>query len=343
MATTVTKTVISGGGGDYPSFDAWEDDFGTCTQANYGAMSADGDLVDADLIAQALCTSGDESNDTTTAIIDGWDSTDATRYIEVKGGDFPDDGIFDGTKYLLYNNDVAGTGVLTCIENNVRLTNIQVSMTGEGGGDRAGVSFNAGGAGDSRIDSCIFTADDTGVTGTFYGLRVNSAGTLTVVNTLFIRFDESGSSRAVRIDGGTVDFYGDNWYDCGDAIRRIGGTVSAKGCTIALCDDDINGTVTLTYSCTEDDQAGTNFGPSGGDWDNEFTNAAGNDFSLKVDAACIDSGDGTEAKAFTTVDIVDTTRGPADADWCVGAFEFVAAPPGTILTQITNAYMKVSA
>lgn len=324
--STVAKIVDpdNAGGTDYTSLDAWEDAFG-------GHTSGDGDLVGDDEIAQAECRSSG-TDDTTVVIIEGW-TVDSTRYPIITGGgtdgDFPADGIFDDSAYVLHNND---SDQNTFVWNNVnygRIKELQFKITATGTNSRYGVlAANITGANELHIDSCIFKGviSSTGFCNAF--ISFDSDSIFFIYNTLIYDFRGSATNSMGVWMAGTVNLWNSTLENCGRAIFHQSGTCESKNTILSNNDDDILGDVggdlTVDFNC-DDDNDGTNNVSPNGPWTNEFTNLAGEDYSLKSGGNCVEAGtDDPGGADQTDVDIIRTAR---SSTWDIGAFELAAAPP----------------
>lgn len=125
-----------------------------------------------------------------------------------------------------------------------------------------------------------------------------------------------------------------------DGVDRDAGTVNAYNViSYNNTGSDFAGTVGGDYNMSEDATApGANSLDSGtGGNDPDFVNvgAGTEDFHLQATSDAIDSAQGDadgggEPSATFADDIDGITRGPADADWEMGASEFVAAPDAFI-------------
>ena len=326
----VPKTVDpdNGGGTDYTSLDAWEDALGGTTS---------GDLPSDDQIAVAECRSSSGTDDTTAVQINGW-TTDATRYIKITGagtdGDWPNTGILDTTKYVRTITNAASIDIR---ENYVRVEKIQIVVTETGTSNAYGMYIAVQDAGnDIRVDSCIIQGVCSG-TGNAYGVVTDDADIIAkIFNNIsygFISGGDTGFYGFRASNSSAVDFYNNTASGCYYGIGQSNGTVNAINGAVFNNTDDFVGTITIT-NCATDQGAGegTNGVDISGTWDSTcFTapEATPPDFSVQdVDSPVYNTGDGTTPKAVFTADIINTTRGPADGDWDIGAFEYVAPPAG---------------
>ncbi len=132
-------------------------------------------------------------------------------------------------------------------------------------------------------------------------------------------------------------------YDCGTyGIRRIKGTTTVTNCIVFGNGDDINGSVTSSYTFTEDGDSGTGNGTlnnSSYAYSNIWTDysATPPDFSLVNNTTDSNApqNKGTPISGITT-DIIGNTRDSTNPD--CGAFEFVASgPSGAILKRYVGA------
>lgn len=335
--STVTKIVDpdNGGGTHYTSLDAWEDNLGGTTT---------GHLPNDDQIAQAQCRSSGGTDDTTAVVITGW-TTDATRYIEITGevgiGDFPSDGIFDGTKYNLALTDAT---ILAVDEDYVRIRKIQFLATQTGANVAIAISIAGQNAGNlTIIDSCIIKGACSG-TGAAQGVRVNDTDTIvTIYNTIVDGFFISSDTAFRGLDfrnSTTVNVYNCTVNNCTRGISRAtSGTVNAINYLVFECEDDFSGTITMTYCASDDDHTGdsaTNFviTQSADDYAALVTDADGGDYSVTdASSELYQTGNGATPKGTFTDDIIDTTRDAVDLNWDIGAYELIAAaaPSGQVI------------
>lgn len=297
------------------------------------------DLTGSDEVYVVNCRSSAGGDDTTTFRWDGH-TTDADNYVEVRGADFPTDGIWDETKYLLHNNDSAAFLIESRVDY-IRYVNIQFKVTETGANERNGLAFNATAVNnDIRIDSCFFKGVCSG-TGIARGIFPADADiVLKIWNTIITGFFISADSgfRGIDLTVSTTVIYNCTVYNCTRGISRAAGTVDLINCAAFNCDDDLVGTFnSITYCATDDDHTGdsaTNvvISQSADDWAALVTDAAGDDFSVTdTNSELYNTGNGATPKGLFTDDIIGTTRpqgGSVDLDWDIGAFEYVVAAIG---------------
>ena len=306
---------------DYTSLDAWEDAIGGTTSGN---------LPSDDQIAQALCRSSSGTDDTTVVDVTGW-TTDATRYIEIKGSDFPSDGILDTSKYVLTGTNA---NVLTIRENYVRVTNLQIVGTQSAAGTVRTIAVVQVAASDIRVDSCILKGICSG-TGAGVGISVNdNQATIKIWNTIIYDFYISADTGFRGIESvacSAMDIYNCTVFSNTIGIAGPGGTVTATNCAVFNHDagNDFDGTITIDY-CASDDGDGTNaedFTAEATDWNKVFTeyDAANPDVSLlnyTTNPCCVGEGTDNPGSGLYSDDILDESRVSV---WDIGAFEYIAA------------------
>jgi len=337
MAELVSKVVDpdDGVGTDYTSLDAWEDALG-----GTAGGGTPGNLPAGDEIAQALCRSSSGTNDTLPIIIGGW-TTGAANYIEILGTDFPDDGIFDDTKYVIHNNDNQSY-MIQQTEDYVQFRKIQFKVTATSG-TKHNIYVYGQGTSDIYFDSCIFEGVCSG-TGASYAVNVNDAeATVTMYNCTVNGFISGADTAFQGISiANAAHFYIFNCtvHNCYQGIKQQSGTVTVKNTVIFNCTDDIVGTVTLSNCATEDgDDSGNNgnitITQKADDWAALVTDAAGGDFSVTdADSQLYDAG---EDDIFVEADDIIGTARPQGDHWDIGAHELIVSGGDTHDVAITEA------
>ncbi len=288
--------------------------------------------------------------DTVAVTVTGW-TTSATDFLTLIGDDFPATGIYDNTKYVLHNNDSAVT-FYSINEDFVNETNLQMLVTETGTNTRRGLNITGQNVSNAiNIDSCIFQGNVSG-TGEAIGIRAADAGddlNLTIFNTQFCGFFITGDIgfRSLSITNvNTTNIYNCTFYNNTVGIERTGGTVNLINCALFNNEDDLSGTFnSVTYCALDDAQAGTgNFQitQTASDYAALVTDAANGDFSVKdTSSELYQTGNGATPKGTFTDDIIGTTRDAVDLNWDIGAYELIVGAGGTILPQITSAYMRI--
>jgi hypothetical protein len=277
-------------------------------------------LVTADEQFTVNCRSLSGGDDTTEAQFGGW-TTDATRYIEIIGTDFPSDGILDTSKYILNITNPGGNNSCLSVPNYTRIRNLQVQLNHTDGGIYTGISLS--GSSNCIVDSCIIPCV---YTGSNYGFAlVLDGGGHTVYNCVIYDWKTHASSRGITASGGTNVIYNTTVWNTGGAGFINFGTMTVKNCISALSPDDFGnfGSITIDY-CASDDGDGTNsLDAVSGDWDNELTDANNGDFTIVASGNCENGGTDDPGSGAYSDDITGASR---TSTWSVGAYE---APPST--------------
>lgn len=319
MATEVVKSVDLGGTGDYASLTAWEAAGGGCTST---------DLPSEDEIAIAICQSTDSSDETSQVYIMGW-TTDTTRYIDIRGtsyggktGDFPSDGIYDNTKYLLSVSDQSA-GCIYVREDDVKIHNIQILVTETSTNTAIGIynrSGRATGTVGIEIDGCIIKGDFQG-TGQIYGISTVD-GDVLIYNTI-IELNEQSDTSSIGIYRPNSIGHIAGVYNCTISGCFNGIEVSYDDCTIKNCaifnngseDIDDNANNTVINRCASDDNVGTNpvdISPGiseTDDWNDAFTDYSNHDFSIKdTNSVLYEAGTDNPGSGAYSDDIIGTAR-----------------------------------
>jgi hypothetical protein len=270
--------------------------------------------------------------DQTICALNGW-TTSATDYIKIIADDFPADGIYDNTKYVLENNNDQSYA-LQVVEEYVYVENLQVLVTTTSG-DRYGIGSTASGLTQYlSINSCIIKGVCS-ESGSAIGFCTWDASNVAdIYNTIIYGFRSTGADindtgfRGASVKGSAINFYNCTIFNNYDGLNEQGaGTYKAINCAVFNnADDFVN---TWTIDCCATDQhagGGTNGVDISATWDSTcFTapEADPPDVSVQdVDSPLYNTGDGTVPDAIFTVDIIDATRGPAVGDWDIGAFEY---------------------
>jgi len=286
------------------------------------------DLAGAGNYMTVYCRSSSGTQDTTQATIAGW-TTSATSYIEIIGADFPADGIFDATKYVLaLTNDNS----LEIYEEFVIVRKLQIQATTTTGESDAIFINNIGATNHIIIDSCIIKGISAG-SGHSMGIYGVDAQTIVdIYNCTIYGFKSGGDSgfAAIWFSGLTANIYNCTLYGNYYGVNRTAGAVTVKNCAVGNNTNDFNGTITMDYIVSDDDHSGdcANYHafPTNGadDWSLDFT-TPGSDFSLLATAANL-LDDGLADVFNEDDDIIDTAR-PQGATWDIGAHEHVSVAP----------------
>lgn len=279
--------------------------------------------------------------DTISTTISGWTQADSDDHITVIADDFPDDGIYDNTKYLFSITNQAAA--LAIGEDYVRIVNFQMLVTTDGTASRHGIQIaGVGVASDIIIDSCIVKGSCSGASFTSGFNFADGDATVTVFNTIVTGFVGSSLFHAFIIQAGTaIKFYNCTAYGNYYGFRRTAGTVSTINCLSFNNTNDFDGAVNADY-CASDDGDGNNevdvTAQDADDWAALVKDAAGDDFRVTdTDSLLYQRGNGATPKSLFTDDIIGTERDAVDLNWDIGAYELVGAPVGNAAIMTTNA------
>lgn len=268
-------------------------------------------------------------------------TTTASNYIQVRTDPSATYGRHEG----VWSNDhyrivpsVVGTTPLYLWGHHFRFEGLQVACSNAQGAAYGLIRCrNQNSTADIRIDGCIF--DGEGKSGTPTGIQIinpASGATHTIKNCIIMNVT-NGDGIEASYDSPNVSVHNSVITNCARGINRMNGTVAVTNCAVFNNTDDFSGTMTVTYTASDDnDISGTgNVDISPGateadDWAAAFTDYTNGDFSLKSGSPLIDAGIGPALDSnVPTTDIAGT---PRSGDTCdIGAFEFVDAG-GTYVT-----------
>lgn len=282
-------------------------------------------LVTADEKFTVNCQSSGGTDDTGTIVSTGF-TMDATRFLEVRGDDFPADGILDTSKYFVNITDATPAVAVAAF---MEIRNLQVRLTST---DATARTIVSGTNTTSIIDGCILEAVNSG-TSYIWGV----SPTATVYNSTLIG-DSVHATSAGTWDGGlTINVYNSVIWGWSIGMQEIG-VSSADNCIIANNGNDINGAVAVDYCATDDGDGTNSIAPSGGTWANELVdpNNANPDFNLVAGGNCEGGGTDDPSSGGYSVDIISTAY---TSPWSVGAY---AGPPssGQIFRVIMSKAIK---
>ncbi len=298
----------------------------TLQNAIAGEVVANANLVTMDGIL-TISIEGDWSGgpDTAAVTINGF-TMDATRYLVIQA-DSANRAIktsLDATRYIL---SVTDADAINVNDSHVRIYGLQIRI----------VYAAATGK------SCIFANDDSDYLQVGYcrlvghpttaqsrGATLNSGS---VANYIFNTIIEN--HRIGLYVGGTNNYIyncivyninqegvwttgSSNWY-----IRNTASFTTADDFY-----DGTSGTYDIDYVALDDTDAfAHHVHPSGGNWANEFNNAAAGDWTLLVGGNCVGAGVDDPGSGLYSDDIDRAARA---STWDIGADEYVAAGGGTV-------------
>ena len=352
-AADQTVTAVTSIHHEYASLATFEAGF---TDASHINEVANGDLTNADVVAHACCyyDHDNQTPDSTETTID-FGTTDATRYLIIftptsnaeSINNQRHSGIWDTNKWYFKAASRLESWVSNIAENYTVVEGLQMTGTPTSTADSDNIISDLTGT-NVIIRSCIsWCVEDTGHYARRMLLIANGGGSVKFINCVFYSFSLGGIEDSYQTV--TVDI-----YHCtisgivADAIERNSGTFTCINNAVFNNGDDYDGTVTVTYSASDDTQAGTgniDWDSGSTDWGNVFTDYSADppDFSLKdyttADIALIEQGTSLAASQGIWRDIAGTERG-ATPD--IGAFEYVAAG-GTVTGLLSGKLIIKSA
>jgi len=335
---TVTRYVdtdVVGGLADGTSWANAYSDLNTWETAEQTDLVSDGDSH----IVNLRASSG--TADTTATTIDGW-TTGASNTITITQNDFPVDGIFTDSEYVLHNDD-SDSNALTTREDYLIINKLQVKVTGTSTNTRRGISAGTLGTSIHKYSKIIVKGIYSG-TGVGYGFLISDADlTVTFDNCIvygIISSDNPSDTnfRAYETGGTTMSFYNCVAYGSYIGFSRTAGSMTCVNCISGNNTDDFNGTITATYCCSDEVKAGTgNVQPisGAGDWTRELTDPDNGDFTLIQAGNCADGGTDNPAPGLYDDDIIGTIR---TSPWDIGAFDFTPSAGSGLVTTGAGEY-----
>jgi hypothetical protein len=315
-----TTPALSGGNHAYQSINA--------------ALAAEKqDLTDGggDTFRLVCARSGGGGKDTTTFRIDAGDwTTNATSYITIESSDFPSDGIWDDTAYVIHNNDSA-LAMCEITTGHVRFNNMQIEVT-ESAGHRQGLRFDgSANPSDHFVSNCIFKGNCSGGNGanaiTANGTNLN----VTIYNSIAYDFVDGATAGYTGFVGWsvTIEIYNCTVYNCYTGyLENVAGS-TIKNCAIGNCADDFNVGDTIDYCCSDDGDGTNANGPLSGSWANEFVDAGNGDFTPVSGGNILVAGQDDPGSGLFSTDI--TGAAYSTGSWARGAF---AGPASVVAPKL---------
>lgn len=304
MATEVIVTVKPSGG-DYTSLVAAE-------------VGEQRDLVALDEIATIECY----AMVTGAVIFIGW-TTSPTQYINVFVPESErHQGIWDESKFIIRDSAV---DVFSTREASIRLTGAQIDYTGTGSVKSGYRIDSVSEGGDSYIEKCIIRDAGNGSTGS-RGIHTRASSfdiNIYAFNNLIYGFTGQGSLTESNLQF-KWKYYNNTFYNntVGLQVRPTHDIDIQNNAIFGNSDTDYHANIDEVdvNNCAADIDFGSSSQvlASANNYENEFTDVAGRDFSLTGSGVCHDKGVDDPASGLFSDDIIGTARG----DWDIGAFEF---------------------
>lgn len=178
-------------------------------------------------------------------------------------------------------------------------------------------------------DSCIVRG---GVNGSFITTRwvhvSDAAASFYSVNSIY--YDCTVGGVEDSFNASTINLYNSVFTGClSDCLERNSSTFIVINCANFDNTDDFDGAFTsLNYNASDDGDGSNPVAPSGGDWDNEFTDYTNRDFSILDTGNLYLGSEVTNAddNLVPSVDIIGTDRNTGvGTQTSIGAHEFVSA------------------
>jgi len=314
MASITTTVDTDGVSGDYSSL----------ALAEAGEVATYDDLVSDGNTITFYCQATTGTADTAQVQFRNW-TTGSNNYILIEGSDFPSDGKWDASKYVLHLDDDTTYGI-NIEEAYCRVNKLQVLVTATNG-SRYGINANDFGSQtttDIRVERCIVKGVCSG-TGGARGIYIDDTeiSNAYIYNCLVYDFVSGTDSefKGIESRADNTDFFNCTVHNCRTGIEEGGsGTHNAKNCVVFGCNDDFDGSITIDYCATDSGEGSNDQTPSGGDWDNEFTDYPNDDFTLKSGGNLVGGGTDNPSSGIYLDDITEKTR---TSTWDIGVYEYI--------------------
>lgn len=313
-----TTNGLTGGDCAFQSLNVWE----STTQQDLTDGGGD--------IAIATCASGGTA-DTTATAVNGW-ATAAASYILIESAP-TDRAVKDEWDAAKYRLEVVDDDSLGIIDEYVRVDGLQVQMTVEDGGTYACMYANTVATSEMRFSNCRYVCVVT--SGHARGMLFNDADIVAKIWNMIIY---GGDYAGIKLGLGTAGIYNCVVYNISayNAIVQIAGTVTVKNCACFKTANDFDGTITIDYCASDDNDGTNNVAESGGgvDWPDDFVDAANGDFTLKVGSGLKGTGTNDPGSGLYSTDM-EGDNYVVDS-WSLGVDEYVAAPPAGVPLQMMH-------
>lgn len=334
QAATVTRYVDTGSSGGDGTTSAVSGD--NAAYATLAACEAAEDGIDHsgdDMVIHCNRTNSG-GLDTSNVDFNGW----TVGTITITQDDFPSDGVYDNTKYVLYNNNTA-TYMLEISEDYVTLRNFQIAVVNDSANRYAIMCNTVSATNQLTFDSVIIHGVSMAGTGASAGFFLNNSDLNADIKNCTIDGFKSGNDTGFMgfylVSVGTVNLYNCTIYGNYYGMRlATSGAVNFRNCAVGNNDDDFKddsggsgGGMDMDYIVSDDDHSGDcanyhNFPTNGADdWSLDFTTPGSNYTLLATAANLIDDG---LADVFDEDDDIIGTARPQGGGWDIGAYEYEA-------------------
>lgn len=283
----------------------------------------------------------------------GW-TTDSDSYIKVEAAAaYRHSGVWDASKYHIETTDSNGIDIN---EDYVRLDGLQLHLITTGATYRS-INVNSINIANLILFSNLIIKGDVTGTGAAQGIQVDDTDAIVKIwNCIIYNFisasnpTDSGFVGIISSNATTIDIWNCTINDCRRGIVRgaTGGTVTVVNSLVFENDDDFGGTITMTYSASDDDHTGdsaTNFviTQTADDYAALVVDADGRDYNVTdKDSELV--GTGTDDPGGAIQGDTDIAGNARISTWDIGAFEYVAVPSVRIkgsTIRIKGAKLKI--
>jgi len=274
-------------------------------------------------------------------VINGTTMTTSADYILIEAASetgHQDRAVAEGWKTDRYRISGADDNALLIQDDYVRVSGLQVEVTDIDANYESPIYVLAIAASNLiRIYGCRLRGNNDGTNRNRSLTIADDDIDLELWNTILTGSDGAAGSVSVYLFCNTAKIYNCVVYGgTTDGIASIAGTIDVYNTVVFSTGDDWQGTFNSINNCAYDDGDSTTnevdeTGGVGDGWDDNFTNAAGGDFTLKSGSHLIGEGAVDPGSGLFSDDMDGTTRGAA---WDVGVFEYVAAGGGSAVPII---------
>jgi hypothetical protein len=322
---TLLKHTVKPSGGDYTTLDACLDHL-VAAHANFVTSDVYGEIE--------IGGDWDGAPDTASAVLNGL-TLDATHDLKIytDAANRAKASAWDTTRYILA---VSNAVALTIQDDYVWADGLQINTPAINANSQHCVYIGAGITATNNHIRLSNLRLKGAANGTYYQRGVSIADADTIFDGWnIIAYDFSPaltSGQAFASSGATSNFYNCLAYNCYIGFFRDNGTCNVYDSVAFKTSNDFSGTITADYCASDDNDGTNNVAESGGgaEWPDDFTDAAGGDFTLKATSALVGAG-GKAGSSLFSDDIDGTARGAA---WDVGAHEYVSAAATNVVMNI---------
>jgi hypothetical protein len=291
------------------------------------------DLYDADITgATSVVIHCKGATDDGAWVVTGW-TTNSTHTITIKVDQADRHaGVYDDSKYQIACTNNA-SGCFAVLEDYVTTDGLQVGVTTSTTGYGMTVQGQTTTTNDIRISNTLFVAKSMSGTGAAAGLLIIDADAIvTMWNNIAYGFVSGGDNQFSGFNisnSATVTAYNITSAGNYSGIIQTAGTVTCTNCLVFNNTDDFTGTVTNTYSATDDDaDRGANGQDlnenASGEWTANTPNYATFNYALGASGVSVENGTDDPGAAVQENNDIRGASYPRSSTWDIGAFEYIA-------------------